>query len=229
MQDWLFYDTDYNWRVVSREGGASRAVADIGTHWIDLVHAITGLDIEAVCADLKTMHPIRKRPTGEVETFSAKVTRVVPTEDVAINTEDYGCIMIRFVGGAVGCLWVSQVTAGRKNCLRYEIAGSKLALAFESESPNQLWIGHRERANEVLLRDPGLVSDAARKAITYPGGHNEGFPDTMKQAFKSFYDYVSAGDLQAARPFPTFADGHREVVVVEAILKSAQEQRWVAL
>jgi len=229
VQDWLFYDTDYNWRVVSKEGGASRAVADIGTHWIDLVHAITGLDIEAVCADLKTVHPIRKRPTGEVETFSGKVTRVVPTEDVDINTEDYGCIMIRFVGGAVGCLWVSQVTAGRKNCLRYEIAGSKLALAFESESPNQLWIGHRERANEVLLRDPGLVSDAARKAITYPGGHNEGFPDSMKQAFKSFYDYVSAGDLQAAPTFPTFADGHREVVVVEAILKSAQEQRWVEL
>jgi predicted dehydrogenase len=229
VQDWLFYDTDYNWRVVSKEGGASRAVADIGTHWIDLVHAITGLDIEAVCADLKTVHPTRKRPTGEVETFSGKVTKVVPTVDVDINTEDYGCIMIRFVGGAVGCLWVSQVTAGRKNCLRYEIAGSKLALAFESESPNQLWIGHRERANEVLLRDPGLVSDAARQAITYPGGHNEGFPDTMKQAFKSFYDYVSAGDLQAARPFPTFADGHREVVVVEAILRSAHEQRWVEL
>lgn len=229
VQDWLFYDTDYNWRVVSKEGGQSRAVADIGTHWIDLVHAITGLNIEAVCADLKTVHPVRKRPTGEVETFSGKVTRVVPTEDVAINTEDYGCVMIRFEGGAVGCLWVSQVTAGRKNCLRYEIAGSKLALAFDSESPNQLWIGHREKANEVLLRDPGLVSEAARKAITYPGGHNEGFPDTMKQAFKSFYDYVSAGDMAAPRPFPTFADGHREVVVCEAILKSDREGGWVKL
>ncbi|NLX35711.1 MAG: Gfo/Idh/MocA family oxidoreductase [Chloroflexi bacterium] len=229
VQDWLFYDTDYNWRVVSKEGGQSRAIADIGTHWIDLVHAITGLNIEAVCADLKIVHPVRKRPTGEVETFSGKVTQVVPTEDVEINTEDYGCVMIRFEGGAVGCLWVSQVTAGRKNCLRYEIAGSKLALAFDSESPNQLWIGRRDKPNEVLLRDPGLVSEAARQAITYPGGHNEGFPDTMKQAFKSFYDYVSAGDMSAPRPFPTFADGHREVAVCEAILRSSREGGWVKL
>lgn len=229
VQDWLFYDTDYNWRVVAREGGQSRAVADIGTHWIDLVHAITGLEIEAVCADLKTVHPVRKRPTGEVETYSGKVTKIVPTVDVDINTEDYGCVMFRFSGGAVGCLWVSQVTAGRKNCLRYEIAGSKQAISFESESPNQMWIGHREKANEQLLRDPGLVSDAARSAITYPGGHNEGFPDTMKQGFKSFYDYLQAGDLNAPRPFPTFDDGHREVVVCEAILKSNETRGWVEL
>ena len=229
VQDWLYLPTDYNWRVLAEEGGQLRAIADIGTHWLDLVHAITGLEIEAVCADLKTVHPVRQRPKGEVETFAGKVQKIIATEPVDITTEDYGCVMIHFTGGARGVLWCSQVTAGRKNCLRFEIAGSKCALAFESESPNQMWIGHRERPNEWLLRDPGLVSEAARKAITYPGGHNEGFPDTLKQGFKALYDYLAAGDLAAPRPFPTFADGHREVLLCEAILKSHREQRWVSL
>ena len=226
-QDWLFHPTDYNWRVLAEEGGELRAVADIGTHWLDLVHAITGLETEAVCADLKTVHPIRQRPRGEVETFKGKQEKAVATEPVAIATEDYGCILLRFRGGARGCLWVSQVTAGRKNCLRYELAGSKCALAWSSESPNELWVGHRDRANELLLRDPALVSDAARAAINYPGGHNEGFPDTFKQCFRAFYGYIAAGDFAAPPTFPTFADGHREIVLCEAILKSHREGRWV--
>ncbi|MBC7254842.1 MAG: Gfo/Idh/MocA family oxidoreductase [Chloroflexi bacterium] len=227
VQDWLFYPTDYNWRVLASEGGQLRAIADIGTHWLDLVHYITGLEVESVCADLKTVHPIRQRPTGEVETFAGKVQKIIPTEPVEITTEDHGAVLLRFKGGARGVLWCSQVTAGRKNCLRFELAGSKCALAFESESPNQMWIGHRERANEWLLRDPGLVSEAARKAITYPGGHNEGFPDTLKQAFKALYDYIAAGDYTAPPTYATFADGHREILLCEAILKSHQEQRWV--
>ncbi|MBC7316953.1 MAG: gfo/Idh/MocA family oxidoreductase, partial [Chloroflexi bacterium] len=166
-------------------------------------------------------------PTGEVETFAGKVQKIIPTEPVEITTEDHGAVLLRFKGGARGVLWCSQVTAGRKNCLRFELAGSKCALAFESESPNQMWIGHRERANEWLLRDPGLVSEAARKAITYPGGHNEGFPDTLKQAFKALYDYIAAGDYTAPPTYATFADGHREILLCEAILKSHQEQRWV--
>ena len=226
-QDWLFHPTDYNWRVLAEEGGELRAVADIGTHWLDLVHAVTGLETEAVCADLKTVHPIRQRPRGEVETFKGKQQQAVATEPVAIATEDYGCILLRFRGGARGCLWVSQVTAGRKNCLRYELAGSKCALAWSSESPNELWVGHRDRANELLLRDPALVSDAARAAINYPGGHNEGFPDTFKQCFRAFYGYIAAGDFAAPPTFPTFADGHREIVLCEAILKSHREGRWV--
>jgi len=227
VQDWLFYPTDYNWRVLASEGGQLRAIADIGTHWLDLVHYITGLEVESVCSDLKTVHPIRQRPTGEVETFAGKVQKIIPTEPVEITTEDHGAVLLRFKGGARGVLWCSQVTAGRKNCLRFELAGSKCALAFESESPNQMWIGHRERANEWLLRDPGLVSPAARKAITYPGGHNEGFPDTLKQAFKALYDYIAAGDYTAPPTYATFADGHREILLCEAILKSHQEQRWV--
>jgi len=193
------------------------------------MHAITGLEVESVCADLKTVHTERRRPKGEVETFKGKQGAAVETEPVSIATEDYGSVMMRFRGGSRGLLWVSQVTAGRKNCLRFEIAGSKCAVSWVSEVPNELWIGHRERSNETLVRDPSLLSDAARRFANYPGGHNEGFPDTFKQCFRSFYDYIQAGDLSAPPTFPTFADGHREIVLCEAILKSHRENRWVEL
>jgi predicted dehydrogenase len=227
VQDWLFYPTDFNWRVLAEEGGSLRAVADIGTHWLDLVHSIVGLEVESVCADLKTVFPQRLRPRGEVDTFSGKETRVESTEPIDVSTEDYGCVLLRFRGGARGSLHVSQVTAGRKNCLRYEIAGSKLALAWNSERPNELWIGRRERPNEVLLRDPALMSAAARQCADYPGGHNEGFPDTFKQCFRAFYQSIAAGDFADRPSFPTFTDGHREILLCEAILASHQQQRWV--
>ncbi len=229
VQDWLFYPTDYNWRVLAGEGGELRAIADIGTHWLDLMYAITGLEVEAVCADLKTVHPIRYRPKGEVETFKSKMERAQETEPIEITTEDYGCVMLRFKGGARGVLWVSQVTAGRKNCLRFEIAGSKRAIAWCSEQPNEMWIGHRDRANESLIRDPALLSDPVRPFANYPGGHNEGFPDTFKQLFRAFYGYIQAGDFSVPPTFPTFADGHREILLCEAILKSHREGRWATI
>ena len=227
VQDWLFHETDFNWRVLAEEGGELRAVADIGTHWLDLMHAITGLEAEAVCADLYTVYPVRKRPKGEVETFSGKGQPPAATEPVPVTTDDYGCVMLRFRGGARGCLWVSQVTAGRKNCLRFEIAGAKQALAWNSESPNEMWIGHRDTPNESLIRDPSLLSPGARAFTNYPGGHNEGFPDTFKQCFRAFYGYIQAGDFSRPATFPTFADGHREIVLCEAILRSHRERRWV--
>jgi len=230
VQDWLFFPTDYNWRVLAEEGGDLRAIADIGTHWLDLIHNITGREIEAVCADLTTVHPVRQRPLGEVETFKGKEGGgQVKRETIDIKTEDYGCVMLRFAGGGRGCLWVSQVTAGRKNCLRFELAGSKSSLAWCSQEPNELWIGHRDRPNETLIRDPALVSGAAGQYINYPGGHNEGFPDTFKQCFRAFYTSIEKGDWATDPAFPTFADGHREIQLCEAILQSHQEQRWINL
>jgi predicted dehydrogenase len=229
VQDWLVHDTDFNWRVLAEEGGALRAVADIGTHWLDLIQAVTGLEVEAVCADLSTVYPVRQRPTGVVETFSGKGAAPVATEPVAVDTEDYGCVMLRFRGDARGCMFVSQVTAGRKNCLRFEIAGARQALAWNSETPNEMWIGHRDAPNQQLLRDPSLLTDRARQFIAYPGGHNEGFPDTFKQCFRDFYQYIEVGDFSAPPPYPTFAEGHREIVLCEAILQSHQVQRWVTV
>lgn len=227
VQDWLLYETDFNWRVLADEGGALRAVADIGTHWLDLVQALTGLTVAKVCADLRTVLPTRCRPKGSVETFQSKLGGSRETEAMAIDTEDYASVLFRFGSGAAGCFTVSQVAAGRKNCLRYEMAGAKGALAWDSERPNELWLGHRDRPNEMLLRDPALLSPEVRPFTNYPGGHNEGFPDTFKQLFRAFYEYIHAGSWQAPRPFPTFADGHREVVLCEAIGQSHQEQRWV--
>ena len=119
------------------------------------------------------------------------------------------------------------LSKGRKNSIRFEIAGARAALAWDSERPNELWQGRRGEANELLVRDPALVRPAVRQFTNYPGGHNEGFPDTFKQLFRAIYDFVERGDFQAARPFPTFADGHREVLVCETVLRSHREQRWI--
>lgn len=229
IQDWLLYDTDYNWRVLAEQGGELRAVSDIGTHWMDLVLSITGLEVESVFADLNTVHKVRKRPTGEVETFTGKKAAEVATEPIDITTDDYGCIMFRFTNGARGSLNVSQINAGRKNTLRYEIAGAKCSVAFSSETPNELWIGYRNKPNECFARDPSLLADLPAGFTNYPGGHNEGFPDAFKQCFRSFYQYIAAGDFSATPLFPTFAEGHREVILCEAILKSHREEKWVKL
>jgi predicted dehydrogenase len=226
VQDWLLHETDFNWRVLPGEGGPLRAVADIGTHWLDLVTWMTGLEVAEVCADLRTFIPVRQRPRGSVDTFQAKMGISTAVEPVSITTEDFGSVLLRFAGGSSGTMTVSQVAAGRKNCLRLEIAGSKGALAWDSERPNELWLGRRDTANELLLRDPALLHPAVRRWADYPGGHNEGFPDTFKQLFKAFYEYIEAGDPQAPRPFPTFVDGHREALLCEAILASYRERRW---
>jgi predicted dehydrogenase len=229
VQDWLLYPTDYNWRVLESEGGALRAVADIGTHWLDLLQTITGQPITAVLADLQTVYPQRWRPAGEVETFAGSAAEAQATQAVNLTTEDHGAVLLRFANGARGVLWVSQVTAGRKNCLRFEIAGAKAALAWNSEQPEELWLGHRGQANELWLRDPSLLTDAARHASSYPGGHAEGYPDSFKQCFRAFYDAIASSDYQTAPQYPTFADGHREIQLCEAILQSQREQRWVEL
>ena len=227
VQDWLLHADDFNWRVLAEQAGETRAIGDIGTHWLDLLTFIGGLEVEAVCADLATFLPERRRPAGPVQTFSgAAAAETVP---VRIDTEDYGSVLLRFVGGARGALTVSQMTAGRKNCLRYELAGSAGALAWDSERPNELWLGHRDRANELLLKDPALLSAPARAATAYPGGHNEGFPDTFKQLYRAVYADIRAGRPAAEPAYPTFADGHREALLCEAIAKSARERRWVDL
>ena len=229
VQDWLLYETDYNWRVLADQGGALRALSDIGTHWIDLVCSITGLEVEAVCADLKTVHPVRKRPLGEVATFTGKSSATQDVEDVEVTTEDCASVMLRFKDGARGVLWVSQVTAGRKNSVRYEISGSNEALSWNSEQPNELWIGHRDRPNEQLIRDPALLADVPRHFADYPGGHHEGFPDTFKQCFRAFYDAILGNNSADGRLYPTFEEGHHEVVLCDAMLQSHREQRWVTL
>jgi predicted dehydrogenase len=224
QQDWLLYPNDFNWRVLSEHGGPLRAVADIGTHWIDTVCFVTGLEIESVCADLQTVHTVRTAPRGGSETFTnSERTDGVP---VAIDTEDAGHVLVRFRGGARGCFAVSQTMAGRKNALRFDFAGSKASLSWDSEEPNALAIGFRNRPNERLIRDPALLAPGAAAYASYPGGHAEGFPDTFKQLYRAIYRDIESG--KSAEPtYATFADGHREVRIGEAILSSHRERHWV--
>jgi predicted dehydrogenase len=210
---------------MAEDGGELRAVADIGTHWLDLVQFVTGKKVVAVCADLQTVYANRERPVGGALTFSGEVTG--ETESVSIRTEDAGSVLLRFADGARGCLHVSQMTAGRKNCLRWEIAGGSQSLAWNSEQPNSLWVGHRDQPGQMLVRDPSIMHESAAAIANYPGGHCEGFPDTFKQLFAAFYGYIDAGDFSATCPFPTFADGHREILLCEAVLESHRQQRWV--
>ncbi len=227
VQDWLMYDTDYNWRVLTDQSGALRAIADIGTHWMDLITTISGLKVQAVFADLQTVHSTRKRPLGEIKTFAGKQEKPIDREEIPIHTEDAGSVLFRFSNGAKGQLWVSQVTAGRKNCVRYEIAGSQQSLAWNSESPNELWLGERNEANRLLIKDPGLVSSHAAHFVNYPGGHNEGFPDSFKQCFRAFYEAIQHKQSREEVAYPTFEEGHHEVQLCEAILQSHREERWV--
>ncbi|MEM9017705.1 MAG: Gfo/Idh/MocA family oxidoreductase [Verrucomicrobiota bacterium] len=227
QQDWLLHETDYNWRVIAEEQGELRAVADIGTHWIDLVQNITGLQVVEIFADIHTLHAVRKRPSGEVETFSGKVADLEATEPVQVTTDDIGCLVLRFDGGARGVLFVSQVTPGKKNSLRYEIAGSRATIEFDSEKPNSAWIGSREEQNQILLKDPGMNAEMTRHYTDYPGGHAEGFPDTFKMCFRSFYEAVQSGEKGATSEFASFQDGHREIELCEAVVRSARKGSWV--
>jgi predicted dehydrogenase len=226
LQDWLLLPTDWNWRLAPEYGGTLRAVGDIGSHWLDLLTFITGLHVEEVYADFKTFHPVRKKPAKPVETYTGKLLTPEDYIDQPIHTEDYATVILHYENGVHGVLTVSQVSSGRKNRLFYEINGSKSSLGWDSERPNELWIGHRSSPNQVLLKDPSLLSPEARAVTSYPGGHNEGFPDTFKQLYGKVYDYIFAGDFNKAPDFPTFADGHYEMQLCEAIERSAREKAW---
>jgi predicted dehydrogenase len=229
LQDWLFYETDYNWRLEPDKSGASRAIADIGSHLMDALEYITGLKTVAVMADFNTIHKARKKPLKPVETYSGKMLQPEDYADVPINTEDHANVLLRFDNGNRGVITVSQVSAGRKNQMKLEIAGSKQTFAWNSEAPNEMWIGHRDRANESFMRDPSLAYPEARSVISFPGGHNEGFPDTSKQMFREVYAAVEAGKQPENPTYPTFADGYRELLVCERILESNRAQAWVTV
>jgi predicted dehydrogenase len=226
LQDWLFYQTDYNWRLEPGQSGKSRAIADIGSHWMDLIEYVTGLKISELCADFATFHKIRKKPLKPVETYAGKVLKPEDYEDMPIDTEDYATVLFRFENDARGVMTVNQVAAGRKNRLFFELNGSKKSIAWESEVPNQIWIGRRDGNNEIMMRDPSLVYPETMVLIDYPGGHNEGFPDTFKQIFKEIYSYIS-GEQSARACFPTFKDGLREIVLCETIMESNKKRSWI--
>jgi len=223
LQDWLLLETDWNWRLERAVGGPLRAVGDIGSHWIDLVGHVTGLRVEAVLADLATFIPVRRRPAGPVETFGGGSG---PTVEQPVDTEDAAAVMLRLEGGARAIATISQVSAGRRNRAHFELDGARSALAWDSERPEELWIGHRGRPNELLLRDATLMHERVATTTHLPAGHAEGFADTFRELYRVVYRAVAAGGPPADPDYPTFHDGHRSMLIGEAIARSAREGRW---
>jgi predicted dehydrogenase len=219
LQDWLLLDTDWNWRLDPALGGTLRAVSDIGSHWLDLTSFVIGSRVASVMADMETFIKVRHQPKGPVETFANDTARETVTRE--ITTEDCATILVRYENGALGSLAVSQISAGRKNSLRFEIDGANSAAAWSSESPDELWLGHRGRPNEMLPRDPALMNAAGAAASYLPGGHVEGFSDTFRGLYNAVYQAVLAGRPAEGR-YPTFADGHDEMLVCEAVERSAR-------
>ncbi|MEP6714440.1 MAG: Gfo/Idh/MocA family oxidoreductase [Terriglobia bacterium] len=224
-QDWLLYDTDYNWRIESDANGRSRAFADIGTHWCDMLEHITGQRISSLCADLQTFHKTRKKPKGSVETFSGKTLQPSDYDEIPIDTEDFASVLLRLGETTRGAMTVSQISAGRKNRLCMEIYGTKGSVTWDQEKPDELWIGQRNTPNLLVVKDPSLLSEKARGYADLPGGHSEGYDDTFKQVFRRFYATVA--DRSAAVEYPTFEDGLRQLRILETVLDSSAKHAWV--
>ncbi|MBV9766210.1 MAG: Gfo/Idh/MocA family oxidoreductase [Acidobacteriaceae bacterium] len=224
-QDWLLYETDWNWRLDSKSNGKLRVMGDIGSHWMDMIQHLTGLEITAVCADLATFHPKRKRPKGSVETFSGKKLQAGDYEEVPIDTEDFGMVMLRLGEKARGAFTVSQMSAGCKNHFAFEIFGTKAGAGWNQEHPDTLWIGHRNEPNQIIIKDGSLFYPAAATFADLPGGHSEGYDDSHKQVFKRFYARVA--DPSAPIDYPTFEDGLHGMILLEKVSQSAAKRAWV--
>ncbi len=226
-QDWLLYDTDWNWRIDSKSNGALRAMGDIGSHWMDMIQHLTGLRITGICAELATFHKTRKKPKGSVETFTGKTLQAQDYEAAPIDTEDFGAVMLHLGDRARGMFTVSQMSAGRKNMFTFDIYGTKSGVSWNQERPDELWIGQRNSPNQLIVKDPSLLYPKAAAFADLPGGHSEGYDDTHKQVFKRFYAKVA--DASAAVEYPTFEDGLNGMVLLEKVLESSKKQAWVGV
>jgi predicted dehydrogenase len=224
-QDWLLYDTDWNWRVDKKAGGPSRCMADIGSHWFDMAEHVTGVRVGSLCADLQTFHPTRKQPKHSVETFANKLLGPEDYLETAVDTEDFGAVIFRMGARTRGSVVASQVSAGRKNRLSIEIYGTRSSVAWDQERPDELWAGHRDTGNQIFVKDPSLLKPAARSYADLPGGHSEGYDDTFKQVFRRFYASIAAPDV--APEYPQFVDGLRQLTILNAVLDSNRTRDWI--
>lgn len=229
LQDWLLYDTDYNWRIEPETGGASRCIADIGSHWMDCVQTVTGSRITEVCADLFIALPSRKKPKGQVETFSLNAAS--DYEEVQVRTEDYGAVMFRMDNGAHGVFHASEISAGRKCRLDFELNGSKASMYWNQEEGDRMWIGYKDKDNLHVMRNPLLMAEQSKQYTYLAAGHPEGWNDAMKNNVYSFYKFIKDGKRVGKDncDFATFEDGHYILRLTEAILKSSRERKWISL
>jgi predicted dehydrogenase len=225
LQDWLLKDTDYSWRLEPDKGGASSALGDIGSHWADLAQHVTGSRITHVLGEISTVVPKRKRPKGSREAFAAAGAHEA-YDLVDITVEDLATVLVRFDNGARGVFSVGQVCAGHKNDCVVEVCGANATLRWSQQDQNSLWVGHRDKANEVLAKDPSLLLPEAQRYAHMPGGHQEGWPDAFSNIMRDVYGFIAAGKNPVTDPRPpayaSFEDGYRANAIVETIIQSAR-------
>jgi predicted dehydrogenase len=218
VQDWLLYDTDYSWRLNKEESGSTRTIADIGSHWIDLVEYITGQHVKSVMADFKTVFPVRKKAVGNVESFSTILADEF--SEYPIETEDIATLLFRLENGAIGSALFSQMVAGKKNQIELLISGKKASVEWKLDSHEDVMIGYRNKPSELLKKDFLLMNNVSNM-FNLPAGHTEGYADAIKQVFKDVYNN------DGKRSYATFHDGYRQMLINEKIYESALRNVWV--
>ncbi len=235
FQDWLLKDTDYNWRLLAREGGKLRAVGDIGTHWVDAVSFVLGSRAESVFATLETFHKKRFRPKSEVKTFQNVEASDREMVSYKVDTEDFASVLLKFGASSSGNAdgvhanaSVSQVAAGWKCSLYMGVYGTKASVRWDLQQPNEIVVGRRDEPNQILQRATAGFSEDVAGFTDYPGGHAEGFPDSHKMHYRAVYEHISSGRKTPVL-FATAEDGHHEVRLCEAVLKSARSKKWIDL
>lgn len=227
LQDWLLYDTDYNWRIEPEISGPSRCMADIGSHWMDTVQTVLNSKIVEVCADLATIIPVRKKPKGQMETFS--LNKNMEYEEKKVSTEDYGAVLVRFANGTRGLFCASQVSAGRRCYLNFEVNGSKASYCWNQESADHMWIGRRDAHNSLVHRNPNLMSEEAKQYTYLAAGHPEGWNDAMRNNVYAVHKFIIEGKKigKDNADFATFHDGYYINLLTDAILESSMTKSWV--
>jgi len=227
LQDWLLYDTDYNWRVEKDLGGASRCIADIGSHWMDAVQTVLSDRIVEVCSDLATVHSIRKKPKTQIETFAEAAG--IEYEERKVDTEDYGAVLFKMQSGIHGVFYVSEVSAGRKCHFNFEIDGTKASMYWNQETCDWMWMGYRDKYNKQVMRNPNLMAKEVSRYTSLPSGYPEGWNDAQKNNIYSFYKYIVDGKKPGKDTcdFATFYDAHYIIKLTEAILESSRTKKWV--
>jgi len=231
LQDWLLYETDYNWRLDSRYSGISNAIADIGSHWCDLAQYVTGLKIVEVMGDLSTIIPVRRKSKEEVLTFSSQENNNAEYEDVPVKVDDYGSVLVHFNNGAKGVFTVCQLCAGRKVTIDLQVYGSRSSLAWNHEQPSTLWVGNRDRGNEIFIESPILQDERTRRFALLPSGHPMGYHDAVYNMFSDFYNAVrlKKKGIKPDFEWPDFNTGYEETKIVEAVVESHNKKKWIKI
>ena len=223
-QDWLMYDTDYSWRLEPEVAGNSCCIADIGSHWMDIIQHVTGHKIVSVMGDAVTVIPVRKKPAKQQETFKDAVSE--DYIEVQVKNEEYAAVMFKTDKGATGVFHVTEMAPGHGCDFSFEINGSSLSYGWNQEQNDRMWIGRRGGDNSVVIRNPNLLSDEAKAYSSLAMGHPEGWNDAFKGNIYAFYKYL-AEEKKGDRVFSTLEDAAYVVKLTEKIIESSKLKKWI--